>query len=83
MKLFRWLRSRPLARVRRNLATEKRIRAGLATDPNLSAEMKAFYRRELLTQNSEARVLKFARDMHRLEGEEYQRTLEWRRRVRE
>lgn len=32
MKLLRWLRSRPLARVRRNLATEKRIREQLRAD---------------------------------------------------
>jgi hypothetical protein len=39
-KVVRWLRSRPLARVRRNLATEKQIRAGL------SPAIKAFYDRE-------------------------------------
>jgi hypothetical protein len=45
-KLLRWLRSRPLARARRNLATEQRIRAGLREDADLSPAIKAFYDRE-------------------------------------
>jgi hypothetical protein len=45
-KVVRWLRSRPLARARRNLATEKRIRAGVRTDAGLSAEITRFYDRE-------------------------------------
>jgi hypothetical protein len=44
-KVVRWLRSRPLARVRRNLATERRIRASLPAFA-LSPEVRAFYDRE-------------------------------------
>jgi hypothetical protein len=40
-----WLRSRPLARVRRNLATEKRIRAIFAREPLSSAEVMAVARK--------------------------------------
>jgi hypothetical protein len=45
-KVVRWLRSRPLARARRNLATERRIRARLREDVGLSPAIKAFYDRE-------------------------------------
>lgn len=45
-KVVRWLRSRPLARVRRTLAAERRIRAQVREDPGLSAEIRAFYDRE-------------------------------------
>jgi hypothetical protein len=57
MKVLRWLRSRPLARVRRNLATQQRIRA----DGGMSAEIKQFYTRELLDaarQGAEIRELR-------------------------
>lgn len=47
-KVVRWLRSRPLARVRRNLATERRIRARLAwKGVVLPPKAKAFYDRKL------------------------------------
>lgn len=46
MKVIRWLRSRPLARVRRNLATRRRV--GLAqAAAGLSDEFKASYHRKL------------------------------------
>lgn len=55
LKLFRWLKSRPLARVRRNLATRRRVAAAEAvpTRAELSADFKAYYRRYMahLRQN--------------------------------
>lgn len=41
MKLLRWLRSRPLARVRRTLATRRRARAIFEREPLNSAEVMA------------------------------------------
>jgi hypothetical protein len=47
-KVVRWLRSRPLARVRRNLATERRIRARLKWEGAvLTPEINALFDREL------------------------------------
>jgi hypothetical protein len=39
---LRWLRSRPLARVRRNLATQRRIRERFRRE---NAEIRAYYER--------------------------------------
>jgi hypothetical protein len=41
-KVVRWLRSRPLARVRRNLATEKQIRERFRRE---HAAIRAYYER--------------------------------------
>jgi hypothetical protein len=52
-KVLRWLRSRPLARVRRTLAIRKRA-ANLPTFA-LSPEVHEFYRRQLLDQRAKGR----------------------------